>query len=154
MRPRKTDPSEEDVQRARDFAAWQKAARDRMGWNIPKLAIETGYSDTQVRLYDGDGSAGIDHTGRYRQPKREYVEAIGRATKLHESSVIEGLHLAGILIAPPRPPETFAPGDMKPVTLSTGEVFYLRPNEPDPDGVIAALEVWLNGYRAGQERRN
>lgn len=155
-RSRKTEPTPQDEERAKGFAEWQKNARVRMGWNIPKLAIESGYSDTQIRLYDLDGYGGIDSTRRYRQPKREYVEAVGLATRLHPDNIKEGLVLAGLIIPSDSTlsDQAVASIELVPVTLSTGEIIHLRSDEPEPENTVRAIEAFLTGLRAGQKRQN
>ena len=46
------------------------------------------------------------------------------------------------------------PPDMKPVTLSTGEIIYISPDDPDPENTTNAVEAFLTGYRAGKKSRN
>lgn len=94
MRTKKTEISDAERQRAAYFARWQKDARDRKGMSIPQLADAIGYSESQVRLFDARGRAGIDHTEHYRQPKEEYIEAVARATGADKH---EGLRIANLL---------------------------------------------------------
>lgn len=92
-RTKRRDITAEDQAAAAAFATWQKEAREARGWNIPALATQIGYSDSQVRLFDADGRAGIDEMERYRQPKREYVELVADRT---EADLLAGLRAAGI----------------------------------------------------------
>lgn len=70
----------QDFEHARQFAEWQQNARKRKGWHIRRLVEESGFSETQVRLFDADGHAGLDATGRYRRPSKEYIETVARVT--------------------------------------------------------------------------
>jgi hypothetical protein len=72
--------SEENEVFAARFARWQKAARERRGWTIARLAAAIPYSDSQVRIFDADARAGFDATGKYRRPKWDYVEAVAKVT--------------------------------------------------------------------------
>jgi transcriptional regulator with XRE-family HTH domain len=142
-RPRYSEPTEVDIKRGKDYAAWQIAARSLKGWNKARLAEATGYSDTLVGLFESDGIETA--TGRYRRPKEVYIRKVAEVTG---ADVNAGLAAAGHQADNEDADST--------LVIHPGKRFKVRPNGGKLEIELVAdkdLMAWLQAFTVFQDAR-
>ena len=85
-----SDPTPQDLDRGKMFAAWLSAALRAKGWNKKNLADVSGVTPTNIGIYMKDG---IDpQTGVVRRVRPNTVKKLAAALEADEAA---GLHAAG-----------------------------------------------------------
>lgn len=102
MRKRRSrqEPTDEDLERGREFAAWFKAAMTTAGTNPSSLAKATGLSSGHLYDLARDGIKVVDGIPGYKRPSEEMVRLLAQTLRADLSS---GLKAAGY-DADPQPP--------------------------------------------------
>ncbi len=146
------DHLEEKRQRGKLFSEWlRKITADPRTGEQPKassVARAVSLSSGRVGVLMGGA---VEHDGRISLPKGDTIDRI--ATKYgadaNEARVIVGLaprQSAGNIFIPEIGARKFV--------LSTGDVLFSRPNDPDAARRAALVEAYLAGLQSGLEKRD
>lgn len=80
------DPTPEEIERGKRFAAWLQGAIFSKGWNMKRLADVSGVTPTNIGIYIANG---VDpQTGKIRRPRPETIKKLVTALEADISAAM------------------------------------------------------------------